>query len=401
MNEQPKGRQRTGHLYRRDKAGRTHGLDSNPEWNIWLRYTLEGKRVYVNLHTTDVDEAMQRRAENMGAAAGRTKDRVAYLKRLVKLGEQAKVELGISEHVATIPIERAFKDYIASRRRKDHSEGMIEEYLIRWDQFAAWAKNRAKHIGDVNMKMAEEYARHLEAPRKGANGKMVDMRANTVNAHLKCLRMIWNVLMAGQPNPWSGLRSVKASTVTPYRRLAQNEVKALYAKAAGEYRLLLLIGYTTGLRLVDAATLRWEQVNLKQGYITVVPQKTANRKTKDERGTIRPPIIPILKSALKSSGGSSGYVMPQVADDYAKEKLGKILAKLFADAGVDDNPSGKASFHSLRVTWMSLNDDAGTSRVVSRAVLGHTSSSMSDKYSRLDEKVKREAVAKAIPSIEG
>lgn len=64
-----------------------------------------------------------------------------------------------------------------------------------------------------------------------------------------------------------------------------------------------------------------------------------------------------------------------------------------------DTKQGRASFHSFRTTFQSLNDDAGTSRVHIRGILGHVSTSMSDTYSRLEVERARKSVAAALPLV--
>lgn len=77
------------------------------------------------------------------------------------------------------------------------------------------------------------------------------------------------------------------------------------------------------------------------------------------------------------------------------------MTAIFRQAKVFDTTDGRAGFHSLRTTWQTLNDAAGTSRVISRAVLGHTGAAMSDTYSRMDVEKARAAVERAIPRVSG
>lgn len=75
------------------------------------------------------------------------------------------------------------------------------------------------------------------------------------------------------------------------------------------------------------------------------------------------------------------------------------MERIWTAAKVLDDERGTASFHSLRVTFQSLNDAAGTSRVFTRSVTGHSDSKMSDTYSRTDVEKVRTAVAKELPAV--
>lgn len=393
------GRPRTGYLFRRDHSGGVLPIDGDSTCIIWLRYTHAGERVTQTLNTCDADEARRRRGEILAAAPGRSVDRRAYLEGLVRTGEWAKREL-LGAEGRSIMIADGWAKFLSSRRRRNPGERTLKEYKTRWGQFAAWcAASGLRTFHDVDVAAAERYVVQLEAPRVVA-GKAVDLSGDSVNTHLMCLRMVWGVVTPAAVSPWAGMRSAKGSAGSLWRRLTVLEVQALCRVAEPEYRLLVVLGFTSGLRLVDCALMEWSAVDLELGRLTVKPRKTAGRKRRSAgRGVVQPPILPDLRVLLSAVGSREGYILPAIAARYANGTLGKALAALWDLAGVKATTEGLASFRSLRVTFQSLCDDAAVSRVAIRSVMGHESEAMSDTYSRLDQAAVGKAVGAAIPAL--
>jgi integrase len=234
-------------------------------------------------------------------------------------------------------------------------------------------------------------------------GRPLARTAGTLNTHLQLLRLVYRVLDAGWPNPFAGVVSALEADVKHYRRLSLDEIRAIHQLAAGDYRTLIEIGYSAGLRLNDAATLKWEAIDLPARSITVRPRKMARRK--GAKGLVSPPIVEPLYSTLKAVTVKNrhGYVLKTIGPVYEdrgkRPPINKAIAALFKLAGVKSDAKGQASFHSLRVTWQSLNDDAGTGRPIARSILGHTGPAMSDTYSRIDADAARLAIERAIPAL--
>ena len=115
------------------------------------------------------------------------------------------------------------------------------------------------------------------------------------------------------------------------------------------------------------------------------------------------PILPDAMAALLAipEDRRKGPVLPEVAACYRRNHVYpcKEASRIFRQAKVFNTDAGRASFHSYRTTWQTLNDAAGTSRVIARAVLGHTGAAISDTYSRTDAERARKAVGKAIPRL--
>lgn len=91
------------------------------------------------------------------------------------------------------------------------------------------------------------------------------------------------------------------------------QVIALLAAApTAEWRGLILIAAFTGLRMTDAARLRWDTVDLDQGLITLIPRKT-KRKKREVRIPIQADLLLFLKEQAKVVVEGEPNVLPALA----------------------------------------------------------------------------------------
>lgn len=396
---------RTGYLFKRWR-GKHIRAKSDVDAPYYFAYQVNNERRTVALHTKDHEEAQRRMGEFMGKAR-HTSTRDEWLRSLIDMGKWAERELR-GAHLAADPVyvESAWARYLASRRRPNSGEGTLKMYNAHWKALQRWLPPHVKRLGEVTPGLAEQYVRYLETPRTievgpGKKKRTVtrSMTAATVDKNLSFLRLFWRVLTPDEQSPWSGLHSAMDHEPTTHRALDVAEVRNLLSVAEGEWKTLILTGYTTGLRLKDCCLLDWSAVDLAEKVIHLAPAKTRRKAP----GRLAIPILPELMSTLvlTDPGQRAGPVLPGIAALYNRDRatVVKRIKKIFVQANVHDSGDGTSGFHSLRTTWQTLNDIAGTSRVIARSVLGHKSASMSDTYSRMDAGAARKAVEKAIPRV--
>jgi len=184
-----------------------------------------------------------------------------------------------------------------------------------------------------------------------------------------------------------------------YRRLTLDEIGRVYGcalKRAQMWADIVMLGYSTGLRLSDVVELERTETDLP--FLRVCPNKTRYRKP-------RPLKIPLTESAcavvrrLLADAETKGriYLFPPEA----RHRPSRKIVKLFRASGVDKEGTGRASFHSFRATYISLMDDAGVSPYVTDSITGHGGGSMHARYSQPSDQALLTAVARAIPDLQG
>ncbi len=161
--------------------------------------------------------------------------------------------------------------HLSAPGRPDSGPKTLRQYESHYDQLVSWIKEQHPDgllMRDVSKDMARSYAEHLT--KRG-------LSANRFNKHIRFLELMFRVLKDKARltlNPWENIRR-KRQIPQSRRELTIDELRRICSTAKGGIRLLLAIGIYTGLRLGDAATLRWGEVDLKRGIIRRIPNKTA------------------------------------------------------------------------------------------------------------------------------
>ena len=191
-------------------------------------------------------------------------------------------------------------------------------------------------------------------------------------------------------------------------------MRALLREASEEWRGIILLGYSAGLRLGDAARLRWSEVELAEPVpvLRFYPQKTSSSGAK--RRPLEIPILPDLEKYLQQLPVRSRNPEAPLLPGLARKKVGgrtglsNTFTRLITAAGIN-NPvlskgkgaKGRAvyrlSFHSLRHTFISTMANVGISKEMRMKLAGHTSSAH-DRYTHLEIQTLRSAL-KDFPSL--
>lgn len=331
-----------------------------------------------------------------------------------RLLERFLAPLGLGS--ARIPLAEVWRRYEMSPNRKDIAKSTLNAKRLAWMSFARWIEENHFEMTELSQVTSEAVAEYLAQYR-------CHHSSSTYNGHVCVLREIFRILggKAGIPHdPWDGVRLLADDSISR-RELTRDEVKRLYAEASKRgtgWKLLVMTGIYTGLRLGDCCRLEWNSVSLERGIIQVVPSKT--RKHAHGR-PVTIPIHPELKkafeamaeraAALKRSGGEdqwAKYVNPFAAEAHSTTawRIDDGLRKIFKAAGITMSVrvEGRrrkcvmASFHSLRHTFVSFSANAGVPLAIVQSIVGHSSTAMTRHYYHANEEVLRRAV-NAIPPI--
>lgn len=183
----------------------------------------------------------------------------------------------------------------------------------------------------------------------------------------------------------------------PFSRV---QVDQLLEAADDEWHGLIFIGYFTGLRLGDIASLKWENIDLADKVITVNPQKRREK-------VIRPPLqIPIHKGLLTWFRLLKADADPKIESVFVFPKLSQLkvtgttglsntFTRLIEKAGIKNyvvkkkKPGSKRGrdvyaygFHSLRGTFNTELEAAGVSAEVRMKLSDHTSRDVNMLYTK-------------------
>lgn len=160
------------------------------------------------------------------------------------------------------------------------------------------------------------------------------------------------------------------------------ELRKLLEAADEEWRGMILLGYYCGFRIQDAASLRWNQVDLNRHVIMLRPGKEARHRRAQKRETVIPK--PLLKWLEANQGVGKTAVFPSLVEKKSGGEFGLSLTfrEIMRKAGIAfENVASKGAskaffnlgFHSLRHSCVSHSANAGISEEIRREHVGHSS----------------------------
>lgn len=244
------------------------------------------------------------------------------------------------------------------------------------------------------------------------------LHPNTVNKSLMVLGQVFaEAVTQGliDRNPARGLnvkgaakrkQHRRAFTIEQFRALVASleptdstDGRALTAAQLRDWQLFVLLAGYTGGRQQEVARLRWEQVDLRKGVLTLARSKTAD--------THWIPLHPTLKAALERTPKAerTGPVLPLLAErqrrhisnDFRRLILPRIgIEQAFAERakGQRGRTLAPYSIHSLRhslATWLAA---AGVEESMRMRLIGHEDEAINRGYTHAGAEQAAAALAK-------
>ena len=171
-----------------------------------------------------------------------------------------------------LPFAAAWHQYEMSPNRRDIAQTTMRTKRTVWTAFARWMERNHLEIGELSQVTQSVVAEYLSQFR-------CNHSATTYNNHVCILREVFRTLSdrAGMTDdPWEKV-CLRADDSISRRELGLDELERLYREASKmglEWKLLLMTGIYTGLRLGDCCRLKWADVSIERGVIQLIPEKT-------------------------------------------------------------------------------------------------------------------------------
>ena len=242
----------------------------------------------------------------------------------------------------------------------------------------------------------------------------------TANLALKTLRSLFNDARRESLIPTNPAEAVKTFDVEKEARdvFTHEQLCALVAKAASEWKTSILLAYYSGLRLRDAVSLSWENVNFELRQIRYFPRKSNRGQArrpdwkKHVTGQLEVPLMPEVEAhllSLPSSDDPAAKLCPTLAakSTGGNRGLSRMFQRVMAaagihsDRGVEKKGKGRQfktlGFHSLRHTFVSELANADVPADVRRQISGHSDEKIHERYTHLGLDTKRRALAHLRP----
>lgn len=210
---------------------------------------------------------------------------------------------------------------------------------------------------------------------------------------LRFYRRVWKSF-AWDSSIWTFQMSSGTRAKEHYRRLRGYEVRRLVTHLGRhdpELKDMVLIGYYTGLRLSDVAELERSEIDTVRHALRIVPNKVRARKP----GALTIPLVREAWEAVAARLHGNGYLFTEEV----RRRPSRRIVRAFNACRIRKEGQGRASFHSLRATFISLMDEAGVQPYITDAITGHAAGGMHARYTQPSLRVLRSAIMRAIPRI--
>ncbi len=382
----------------------------SPHW--WMRFQHNGVRYQESTGKDNKNAAKKVMANRISEikGSGSYTDLFVRLKEEIgnqPLDKQDRIRQELAKELLSDTLEKlllsdAFALYKSKPKKRNPSEQTIKQYEGYWKRFIKWLDDKhpgTQYLHEITPRMADQYMTYLW----GTN-----VAEGTYNRNLIFLRCLFNLVQGNaglSDNVWKNIDKLQVSSVSK-KMLTPDQLENVVEEAKGEMKILFLIGLYTGLRLGDAAMLRWDEIiDLGTEYARIV--KIPN-KTKKLQKPVNIPLHNILHAVLIASKEQADvnavYVLPELSDLYTRNgsNISRPIQDVFTNAGITTTESveGKRGkrvtvlygFHSLRHSFVSLCAANKVPQIVVMELVGHNSSAVHAIYQHTTDELKRNAI---------
>lgn len=281
-------------------------------------------------------------------------------------------------------------------RFKDFSAEYIKNYAM--PNKRSWKSSDSNSINHLNRffgnyalsnitsEMVEEYVRLRRAAVIGrlADGADKFLKPASVNRELSCLNAMYNKAIEWgrvSLNPCSKVKKFKESNRT--RFLSEDEMVCLISNASLKLREALVILIHTGMRKGELQNLKWSDVDFDHNLITLAKTKNGKLRHIPMNDAVKQVL---LRCRIKKGESTLVFSGKKPGKSWDFRKPFEIARKR---AGLTD-----ICVHTLRHTFASHLCMGGTDLMTVKELLGHSSLSMTERYSHIGDQHKAEAVRK-------
>jgi integrase len=344
------------------------------------RFTINGNASYVNLGVEiagRVPAALRKRGDDtfeLSRMRAKVKlDELIFDARSKKTAEhhlEELYEIKAGESLEQVPlaeIEQCWLNLPSRRKRTKLWKSNQCATLKKFREFVEGHHPTVKMLAQITPRIAQEWLRTLDD--KGYAPATYNDKLHLLKGFFDRIGHECGIVR----NPFAGCPSKIKATVH-HQPFTQDELNRILKHADDLMRPVFIVGMCTAMRQGDCCLLKWEQVDLLEGFIIVKTSKTG------ELAEI--PLFPVLRAEIEKQPRKSEYVFPEIAAMYQRKNFGmswrvkqvlkaaEIETKQVCTDRLQD--ATIKGFHSLRTTWITMALSAGVPMELVRRVTGHS-----------------------------
>ena len=284
---------------------------------------------------------------------------------------------------ATLNMEKQFTlsefiDNFASVLSTNIRQSTLRSYKLAVNQFIAAVGD--KNLNDYTSEDIVHFQRYWQE-KKLAN--------TSVNAYYRGVKSVFAHAVRHdylRTNPFHKVREIRIAQSAP-KYLSQTELQSLLAQVKSDtLRDLFLVCALSGLRRSEALNLKAEHIDLQNRVIRVVNTDEFSTKSGKFRNVpMHESLLPVFEKRMNGNGylfsKAGGF---KLNPDY--------VSHVFQSAVKDANLDSAYHLHTLRHTAASHLVNAGVSLYTVQNILGHSSPTVTQKYSHLAPNTLNESI---------
>ena len=307
------------------------------------------------------------------------------------------------EEILSKSVENYAEMFLATKIGET-SEATLKSYKTNLRDFMDWlGERRSEDLNDIRSTDIASYRNNL----------LVRVSQSTATNKIKSLRAMFTAakqegLCLQDPTANLKLKRKSDNDGNIQRRpFTVEELKLIREEATGEWESMILFGLYTGQRLGDLATLRWNHIDLQSEELRLQTNKTGRSVTIP----LAAPLLNYLVTKAVTPDDPNAFLHPELAEAYAKSSstVSNQFTSLLVQCGLRKSASHSSknkgrntkrekstlSFHSLRVTAVTMLHEAGVPAATVEEWVGHDSTEVHQTYI----KIGRESLMKASSSL--
>ena len=255
--------------------------------------------------------------------------------------------------------------------------------FVRYKQIA---KDFTTFIGAVKVKYPPSYIQPQDIQDFIFHCSKKGDSKSSCAVKVKILRNLFNMGRRQGMNPNNPAEAIETPSGVRMTRepFTVEELKAILAVANNDWKAMTLLGAYAAMRLKDAASLTWRNVDLEQKIITYLPLKKARQPNATKvRFPIHPRLLDGLLQIPVDSRSPDAPIFPNLINlpTSGKTGLSGRFLSLLQKARIDTMPTKRPgsrmfqakTYHSLRHTCVSLMANSGVSQELRKELAGHSS----------------------------
>ena len=315
----------------------------------------------------------KRRRERIGPNRQIAEARLAEVKRQLAAGKFVP-ESQLGNILFSDFWEKHYMPWVTANNSKRWIERKDEIYRLYFKP--AFADRRLK---DITRQHIETYMR--ERLQAGAAPATVN-RDIAVLKHALGKAVEWGLLGT---NPAKGIKLFKEKD-DAWNVIPEDEWERIYNSLPNEKKPLFAFLWYTGVRLSNAIYLKWEHVNLKEGYIRIPASYT---KQKKELILPIPDYLVSIFGHQKRRFPDSAYVFPsRSGTPFNRSNIRRAWVSALKKAGINKH----YRIHDIRHSFGARAVRAGVDVRVIKELLGHQTFEMVLRYTHVDFQSLKEAL---------